>query len=344
MKTFLVLVDLDGTIIEIKWCSPVSLIDESINKLQDVFDAHQRESILLTIMECSSDLSLLIHLDHQPLLNVQSKLNLYGIKSNNGVYIFAVDDQFSLDPFDNEQLRKLISRFMYLLQGNDQKLGFHNPESTRFQFEEIQLLNNELVNTKRMLEKSNAQLSVLNKELNNRLVKDPLTGLISRYQYRSEIEYQIRQHQDKLGVFMFIDMDDFKSINDTYGHQTGDDFLVEFANRLKNMPLPNSVKLRIAGDEFGVFIYGLKSVDASDLDSYWELIKQHIINEPVIIDHHTLAFSLSCGMAVYGQDTNEIYEIIEYADFAMYKAKKAGKNRYSRFDLEEYKDKKIKKD
>ncbi len=343
MKTFLVLVNLEGTIIEIMWCDPVSLIDKKIGNIREIFERQVHESVMRSIFECSNDSKLLVHLEHQPLYVSQISLDLYGIKSNNGVYIFALQDDFCHDSIEKEQLHRLISHFMFLQQTVDHKLGFHNPESSRFQFEEIQLLNNELVNTKRKLEKSNAQLNVLNKELNNRLVKDPLTGLVSRYQYRSEIEYQISQHQDKLGVFMFIDMDDFKKINDTYGHQIGDDYLIEFANRLKNMPLPNSVKLRIAGDEFGVFIYGLNSVENSDLESYWELIKHYIIDQPLVIDHNSLVFSLSCGMAIYGQDTDEIYEIIEYADFAMYHAKKTGKNRYAKFDLKEYENLKSKK-
>lgn len=336
MMSFLLLVDLDGTIIEIKWCSPVTLIDEKVNKIQNIFANQTNQGILKFISECSNSSTKLCHLDNQELLIDQKLLKLYGVQSNNGVYIFAIDHQFCMDPVNNDQFRNLIARFMFLLQINDHHRGFQNPEASRFQFEEIQLLNNELVNTKRMLEKSNAQLNVLNKELNNRLVKDPLTGLVSRYQYRSEIEYQINQHQEKIGVFMFIDIDDFKSINDTYGHQTGDDYLVEFANRLRRIPLPNSVKLRIAGDEFGIFVYGLQTVDASILKSYWELIKTYITDDPVVINQRSLELSLSVGMAVYGVDTKEIYEIIEYADYAMYCAKKAGKNRYARFNREEY--------
>lgn len=341
MKTFLVLVDVEGTIIELMWCDPDTLIDQKTDHIKEIFEVQSYESIMRSLSECLNDSKLLVYLDQLKLYASFITVDLYAFKSNNGVYIFAIQNNFFHDAIEKEQLHRLITHFMYLQQTADHKLGFHSPESSRFQFEEIQRLNNELVNTKRMLEKTNVQLNVLNKELNNRLVKDPLTGLVSRYQYRSEIEYQISQFKGKLGIFMFIDIDDFKKINDTYGHQVGDNYLVEFAIRLKQMPLLNSVKLRIAGDEFGIFVYGLTSAEVADLETYWKLIKQYIIDQPFISGQHTLTFSLSVGMAIYGQDTQEVYEIIEYADFAMYLAKKSGKNRYVKFDLKEYENQKL---
>jgi len=337
MKSFLVLVDTDGSIIEVKWCEPTTLINETRGSIQDLFELANRVSIQDVITRGFFDASHVARLDSQRLNSDVTNMDIFSIKSNNGVYVCAIEK--NTDPAS--QMSVLISRFMFLIQSNDKTMGFKSPESTRFQFEGIQLLNNELVNTKRMLEKSNAQLNLLNRELNNRLVKDPLTGLVSRYQYRSEIEYQIRQDPDKLGVFMFMDIDDFKRINDTYGHGVGDAYLIEFANRLKSILVQDSVKLRIAGDEFGWFVYGLSTVDSSDLDTYWKLIQRYILADPFIYEDRILTFSLSVGMAIYGVDTKEIYEIIDYADFAMYCSKKREKNSYSRFDFEEYKKTKL---
>ena len=336
MKSFLVLVDVNGTIIEVKWCDPITMINEKKEKIQDVFEPKTREDILSALLSCINNQEERPFIENQRLMQDQSSLKLYFFRSNNGVYVFAFEQASIENSQIESQYQEIFDKLLAFIQSLDIGFGFKNPEATRFQFEEIQLLNNELVNTRRMLEKSNAQLNLLNKELNNRLVKDPLTGLVSRYQYRSEIEYRISQSRDPYGVFMFIDIDDFKSVNDTYGHGIGDRYLVEFANRLMAIPLPNSIKLRIAGDEFGLFIYGLKSVEDNDLELFWELIRTHVLGTSLTIDDHHLDISISVGMAIFGMDTKEVYEIIEFADFAMYCAKKDGKNRYIRFSRDEY--------
>lgn len=337
MKSFLVMTNVEGSIIEKKWCDPETLITKEMLLIQDVFEYDHRDNV----RSCLQNGEEMLMIENLRSMSDHTEMQLFCFKSKNGVYFCAIEQQDERDLNDQEQLRTLISRFLFIIQLNDQKIGFENPESTRYQFEEIQMLNNELVNTKRMLEKSNGQLNTLNRELNNRLVKDPLTGLVSRYQYRSEIEYQISQNPNRFGIFMFMDIDDFKSINDTYGHGVGDSYLVEFANRLKNMPLPDSVKLRIAGDEFGIFVYGLQTVEGSDFQRYWQLIEKYILEDPCFIEEQRLMFSLSVGMAVFGLDTKEVFEIIEYADFAMYCAKREGKNRFHRFDLKEYIRKKV---
>ncbi|MFA6783922.1 MAG: diguanylate cyclase, partial [Sphaerochaeta sp.] len=124
-------------------------------------------------------------------------------------------------------------------------------------FEQIQLLNNELVNAQRKLQKANIQLKHLNEELNNRLVKDPLTSLVRCYQYRSEIDRTISLQPKMLGLFAFIDIDDFKHINDTLGHAAGDQYLMEFARRLQSLDFGMAtICMRIAGDEFGLYLHG----------------------------------------------------------------------------------------
>jgi len=210
------------------------------------------------------------------------------------------------------------------------------------QYDAIQLINNELVNTKRMLEKSNAQLNVLNSELNNRLVKDPLTGLVSKYQYHDEIKKCISINPNGKGIFVFIDIDDFKSINDHYGHAQGDRYLIKVAEWLTNLELPQAIRMRIAGDEFGLFIYGLDEINDDLIDSYWQLLVSTFSDYKLQIADKWLDISVSAGFAVFNQDTTDIYEVIEFADFAMYKAKQAGKNQYRVFDLIEYNSIKLK--
>jgi diguanylate cyclase (GGDEF)-like protein len=140
-----------------------------------------------------------------------------------------------------------------------------------------------------------------------------------------------------LGLFAFIDIDSFKSINDTYGHAIGDAFLVGFANRLKKIDMqPPTIHMRIAGDEFGLYIHGLQTVDEHYLARFWQQFSEVMMARPIQADTQSIPVSCSVGIAVYGLDTDNIYTLIEYADFAMYQAKNNGKHSYRRFDAKVY--------
>ncbi|MBN2299869.1 MAG: GGDEF domain-containing protein [Acholeplasmataceae bacterium] len=223
---------------------------------------------------------------------------------------------------------KLINHLLEL-KANEGEINVNseNIESNGF-FDYMQKLNNELINKGRQIEKMNQQLNQLNVILNNRLVADPLTDLVSRYQYQDEMILAINKYIDKKSLFCFIDIDNFKRINDTYGHHIGDLYLVEFSNRLKKLPFENCIKMRIAGDEFGLFIYGLDHVDKSMTNDIWNTFKSYLI-KPIEIDGHQIPLSLSIGMSLYPKDTTDIRSLIAYADDAMYIAKKAGKNRFA---------------
>ena len=202
-------------------------------------------------------------------------------------------------------------------------------------FEEIQKLNNELVNKNREIAKISHKLKNMNELLSSRLIKDPLTDLVSRYQYADEIEGAINRYPDNAAFFVFIDIDNFKAVNDTYGHRVGDQYLIEFANRLKKLPLSNVVKLRISGDEFGLFVYGIDHLDAMYFDMFWHMFQDNVLY-PITLEGVDLSLEVSLGIAQYKIDAIHINEMIDYADFAMYQAKHSGKNKYCLFNKEEY--------
>ena len=208
-------------------------------------------------------------------------------------------------------------------------------------FEEIQKLNNELVNKNREIAKMTHKLRTMNEILSSRLIKDPLTDLVSRYQYADEIEAAIEKYPDNAAFFVFIDIDNFKSVNDTYGHLVGDQYLKEFAQRIKKLPLVNAVRLRISGDEFGLFVYGVDHVDSLYFDLFWRMFRDNVIY-PIVINNIEMKLEVSLGIAVYSKDSLHINEMIDFADFAMYQAKHSGKNKYCLFDKEEYQKRKEK--
>ncbi|MBN2285111.1 MAG: diguanylate cyclase [Tissierellales bacterium] len=209
-------------------------------------------------------------------------------------------------------------------------------------FEEIQKLNSELINTKRQLQRANNQLQQQKAYLEGRLIKDALTGLVSRYQYWDEIEKLIANDSECYGVFVFMDLDGFKAVNDTYGHSAGDRFLVEIAQRLEKVDFPFSIKIRIAGDEFGLYVHKINRIDDDYFENLWQVIYNEVIGVPININGILMTPSISCGMSVYGKDSRNIGELIEYADYAMYRSKYDGKGKYTLFNKEIYKKSKSK--
>ncbi len=323
--SFLAILDDNLNIIDVKWSDPVYLIMHSYENIKSIII---KEEIPLLIEELKkNDEEVHLLKDEFHFIDYDKPQSILFKRKNSKILIFGCSSQENWNP----EFLKIIIRFMAVYKENCESDKFSTIESVRFNFEKIQALNSKLVVAERQLEKQNSQLKEMNQLLNNRLVKDALTGLVSKYQYRDEIEKLVRENPDKLGLFMFIDIDDFKSINDTYGHGVGDEYLIEFANRLKGLPIENTIQLRIAGDEFGLFTYGLKEIDENYKQNYWKIITENILNKPFEIKGEKLTFAFSGGISVYGRDTNEIYELIEFADSAMYEAKRSGKNKMASF-------------
>lgn len=335
MISFFITINRLGSIKEIKWSNPAYLIPSVNRSFVDLVSELDRPFLTETMEACSGEGYLNCDLAVQ-MINQNVKVKLCTKEFDGDILILGIES----DPFDkmkrNPAVRELITLLVDEITETERETANLNKETVRVQFEKIQSLNNELVNTKRMLEKVNASLSMANADLNNRLVKDPLTGLISRYQYRSEIEMAIASAPSKKGIFTFIDMDNFKGINDTYGHGAGDKYLVGFADRLRRLTLNNTLTIRIAGDEFALFTYGLDHIDDSVIEQIWTQIQRHILFKPLQVDGMELPYSISAGMAVYGKHTSDIYDLIDFADFAMYQAKRSGKSQYCVFDPAEY--------
>lgn len=177
-------------------------------------------------------------------------------------------------------------------------------------------------------------------DLQNKHYVDELTGIWNRYSYREKSQQVIANNPDKFGTFIFLDLNYFKRVNDTYGHHNGDIILVEFAKGLKSFENQSVIPFRIAGDEFGIFAGGFDTIE--ELDAFVEKVATYPykrINIHEYSTHVTIKYSL--GYAIYPLDSEKLDELHVYADFAMYKAKE-NKNRnefncqVAKFDKEEY--------
>lgn len=323
---------------DIIWSDPAYLFLASSDNLFHQIDLEQWSNLEIEIKETIDTSDVIFSNVKYKIKSTNVSIFMHMIQIHNQILVLGYEVEEPICRHAKSQ-RKIISRFLETMVKLDDKQTQFNEGSKTNYFEKIQALNNDLINTQRELLKANAKLNHLNSMLNNRLVKDPLTGLISRYQYEDEIALSIQQAPDKYGVFAFIDLDDFKKVNDKYGHKVGDEYLKSFAQRLSFIDIKDLLKIRIAGDEFGLYTHGY-SLD--EIYLIIEKIKSDIRNyvklEPIIIDKFQIIIQLSIGFAIYNHHSNNVFQLIEYADFAMYQAKKQGKNSSCVFDMQEYLD------
>ncbi len=159
---------------------------------------------------------------------------------------------------------------------------------------------------------------------------DELTGLPNRRYFNEYITKYVNDIKDENRYFaiMFLDLDNFKLINDTFGHEKGDILLQQFAARMKNIIEKNNVLARIGGDEFLFLVTDLsKQVDINAIN----LISNKIITifkEPFYIDGNENFSTVSIGVALYPKDGQDIETLMRNADITLYEAKHAGKNNY----------------
>lgn len=154
---------------------------------------------------------------------------------------------------------------------------------------------------------------------------DALTGLPNRVLFMDRLEQAIikaKRNGKKVALF-FIDVDKFKYINDSYGHQVGDEVLKIVAERLGSAIREGDTLARLSGDEFTMIFEELN--DSRYLASMAHKLLE-IIKQPMLVDDHEIYLSLSIGIALYPDDTKSASDLLKYADTAMYKAKESGRN------------------
>lgn len=199
----------------------------------------------------------------------------------------------------------------------------------------------------RELEAANQELVVLNRQLKESSLRDGLTGLFNHSHFRDVLHQSFAQFE-RSGAplsLLFIDMDNFKAINDIYGHATGDQVLRAVGRLLDNRQAPgegpqlwraSDVTARYGGEEFAVL---LPDTSMEGAVAFAERLCLHIMEltrMPELANLALLSFPLSCsiGVATFPTDATTPTELVMAADSAMYVAKQAGKNCVRAFDRE----------
>lgn len=156
---------------------------------------------------------------------------------------------------------------------------------------------------------------------------DHLTKLPNRAYFEDFLSHAInlaKRNKSILAV-LFIDFDDFKNINDTFDHQTGDNMLILFSERLKSALRESDTVARIGGDEFTVLLENLTN-QTDLLDSVNRIFE--VLKEPIEIDSHSFHISISVGISVFPDDGDTMFDLMKHADHAMYHVKRTGKNNF----------------
>lgn len=180
------------------------------------------------------------------------------------------------------------------------------------------------------LSESFTELRRLERELRHHALHDDLTGLANRVLFIERLEHALtRRSQAPLAV-LFIDIDDFKSVNDTHGHAVGDQLLIEVARRLERCLRPHDTGARLGGDEFGVLLEDVAG--EAEAERVAERISHALRDER----SNGQGTRISVGIAMAPPGSANAAELLRNADLAMYAAKDGGKDRKALFRFSMY--------
>jgi diguanylate cyclase (GGDEF)-like protein len=228
-------------------------------------------------------------------------------------------------------LKRIVLRPIGVLQQATREIGHGNltPGIVVVGQDELGELASSVAEMGRQLQQSGEHVEYL-------ATHDSLTGLHNRAMFRNLLELALlraKRQQTSLAL-LFLDIDNFKRVNDSYGHQYGDQLLIKFAEHLERCSRDTDITARntlsrLGGDEFLVLLESLgQPLDASRVA---QRLLEAFRHEPLKVGEHQYYVSTSIGISIYPGDGEDVDELIKNADFAMYQAKDLGKNTFQFF-------------
>lgn len=207
------------------------------------------------------------------------------------------------------------------------KLAHYNTNIPKaFKIKELESIRYSMVDSFTKLEKEKKDLFLMART-------DSLSGLANRNYLNEFLEILIPTAKRKNSefAFLFLDLDNFKTINDSLGHHIGDELLLNVSDVLKKVLRPNDFIARVGGDEFVLIIQDFKS--KLELTNIIKRVQEQL-SKPWLIQTNPISTTCSVGIAIFPKDGQDIISLMKNADIAMYEAKKHGRSTYHFFTEE----------
>ena len=312
-------------------------INEMLKKSGEYFEVDRAY-----FFRCSENMSISEHENEWCNENISPAIDMMGSKStssfpwwmkelerNSKVYIEEVENLPSEASAERELLmqQEIKSVISVPVFNHNKLLGFlgfdsvKNKKTWSIEHQEaIQIIANIL---------SDAMVKVESeKKINFIAYHDELTGLSNRTYFNLQLDkmVELAKRKGKLIGILFLDLDEFKSINDTMGHGSGDKLLIEVAKRFSRILRKSDTVCRFGGDEFLVMLPQMDETDQIKITTE-KIMKA--FEKPIKIKEQDFYVTASCGVAIYPVDGIDSETLIKSADLAMYESKKGGKNRFT---------------
>lgn len=259
--------------------------------------------------------------------------------------IFITENYFEIFQQDHVEIKnmtikefrqKMMELEKYITKVNDEKSLFHIPRGENYVFIELtlsQIDNGHLIGLAEDITQRVLEQNIIEYERDH----DALTGLLNRRAFWREMNnlFNSRQEEIKIAAFLMVDLDNLKYINDNYGHESGDTYILKATEAFVKYSPEKTLISRISGDEFHLFFYGYESEE-----EVRELIHQLKVGIDstymILANQQVFNIKVSGGIAWYPKDSDSIEKLQLYSDYAMYKVKHSVKGKFKDFSFEHY--------
>ncbi|MCT7465357.1 EAL domain-containing protein [Aliarcobacter cryaerophilus] len=253
----------------------------------------------------------------------KEEINQYFIKNREEFFIY-----FGFLPIFGFFLFYIVFRkYITIPLEKLRQLAYYNNKIPKaFKIKELESIRHSMVDTFSRLENEKKEFFLMART-------DSLSGLANRNSLQEFLDRLIptaKRKQEEF-AFLFLDLDHFKTINDSLGHNIGDELLKKISGILKKVLRPNDFIARVGGDEFVLIIQDYKS--NLELTNIIKRVHKQL-SKPWVIQTHPVETTCSIGIAIFPQDGKDQISLMKSADIAMYEAKKHGRNQYHFFTKE----------
>lgn len=361
--TELVKNDIQNSALDIKYFLNKNLQNDNINKLISYLDSIASSNILINDIHIIDTSNKKIYSSDRGYdKNDVSCLNISKISKENvleeACYNFSITLYDRLDPYyykseifiNNNYIHKLIydntieilTYFSILLIAFFLLLWFILKKSIIIPLEQLRqfayysdkvpknFFVNEIESIRYSLDMTFKRLRKEQEELYSLSTKDQLSGLYNRMSLIEKIEWLItnKDRKEEKFAIIFLDLDNFKNINDSMGHNFGDKILQEVSTVLLSSVRDNDIVSRIGGDEFVLVLPDVEN-ETKIIDVLRRIQSQLVT--PIVLNDFKYTITASMGIAIYPNDGEDVHSLLKNADIAMYKSKDLGKNTYHFF-------------